>query len=354
MELEVIGIKVTAVVLIFLTCFIGALLPVKLTKCFGNQNQFLSWANCVGAGILLGASWCHLMSDAETTDSGAESPLGHTGNHFLVGLGFLGSFVLEKVLFELPHEHVGSVSAESGHSHLSKSSLEESQEPIITEDDDKSINLEMKEVITTPSEEKLIQPESELSESSSSSEDLEESEDHHHEHEHKEHQVKQDSHSHGASQLKKIPYMLFVVLSLETFISGSALGVQQKRSKVLVTFIAIVTHIWAEAFTLSACLLKAKVSDSNIIKSMLAFSSLGPVSIAVGIILANILSGAVIDIISSVLVSLAAGTFVYVAIVEILMEEFEKHESKRYKFALVFIGYSFMAALAFAFEYLGE
>lgn len=45
-------------------------------------------------------------------------------------------------------------------------------------------------------------------------------------------------------------YILLTVLSLESFISGSALGVSQTYMKVFVLLTAILTHIWAESFAL--------------------------------------------------------------------------------------------------------
>lgn len=61
-------------------------------------------------------------------------------------------------------------------------------------------------------------------------------------HEHKE--------GHGTSS-----YVLFGVLALESFMSGSALGVSNTSMGVLVVFIAIVTHLWAEAFALCILIL---------------------------------------------------------------------------------------------------
>ncbi len=51
-------------------------------------------------------------------------------------------------------------------------------------------------------------------------------------------------------------------------------------------------------------------------------------------------------IISSLLISFAAGTFLYVAIVEIITEEFENPANKWTKLNLLLIGYAFMSALA--------
>eukprot|EP01090_Pellita_catalonica_P004924 TRINITY_DN14734_c0_g1_i1.p1 TRINITY_DN14734_c0_g1~~TRINITY_DN14734_c0_g1_i1.p1 ORF type:complete len:247 (-),score=46.52 TRINITY_DN14734_c0_g1_i1:174-914(-) len=158
--------------------------------------------------------------------------------------------------------------------------------------------------------------------------------------------VIQKHHHHG----RKIPYMLFAVLALESFISGSALGVQQTFIKVLVTFIAITTHIWAEAFTLSTAILKSKVSTARTLQVMVGFSMITPVAIIFGMLLATVLTGTVITFVSSFLVSFAAGTFLFVACMEIMAEEFAIPSQRKTKMALVLAGFGFMALLAFIFD----
>lgn len=66
-----------------------------------------------------------------------------------------------------------------------------------------------------------------------------------------------NSHSHSHSGLRETfkkhsaGFILFSVLALESFISGSALGIAGQWLGVVVLLIAILTHIWAEAFALS-------------------------------------------------------------------------------------------------------
>ena len=57
------------------------------------------------------------------------------------------------------------------------------------------------------------------------------------------------------------------------------------------TFLAIVTHIWAEAFTLSTAMLKARVSVTNTVKAMLGFSCITPAAVFLGMGLGQLLEG---------------------------------------------------------------
>jgi len=154
---------------------------------------------------------------------------------------------------------------------------------------------------------------------------------------------------HVLPRKRKIPYMLFVVLGLESAVSGCALGFQNTFMEVLVLCIAIASHIWAEAFTLCTALLKAKVSDGNAFKAMVVYSFITPLSTLLGMVLAIFLTGVFLEVLSSVLIALAAGVFVYVATIEIMAEEFGGTHLRWVKLANLLGGFSFMAALGFVF-----
>lgn len=154
---------------------------------------------------------------------------------------------------------------------------------------------------------------------------------------------------HVLPRKRKIPYMLFIVLGMESAVSGCALGFQKTLLDVLVLFIAIASHIWAEAFTLCTALLKAKVSDGTAFKAMLGFSFITPLSTLLGLVLAIFLDTDGVDITSSILIALAAGVFVYVATIEIMAEEFNGSHLKWTKLAYMLAGFLFMTLLGFVF-----
>jgi hypothetical protein len=83
--------------------------------------------------------------------------------------------------------------------------------------------------------------------------------------------------------------MLYTVLALESAVSGLfcificntgaihrhhlsglALGFQASAFDVFILFLAIITHIWAEAFTISTAILKTKLPDTSVIKCVLS------------------------------------------------------------------------------------
>ncbi len=82
---------------------------------------------------------------------------------------------------------------------------------------------------------------------------------------------------------------------------------------------------------------------------MFLYSFLTPFAIFVGLMLGKVLSGHFILIVSSFLISFAAGTFIYVANMEIMAEEFASPENKWQKLALLLAGFVFMSGLGFVF-----
>ena len=140
---------------------------------------------------------------------------------------------------------------------------------------------------------------------------------------------------------------MLIVLSLESLLSGSALGVASNYVSALVVFIAIVAHIWAGAFALCASFLKSALTDRQIYKLLTIFCSITPVGILCGIALRHDLEGHIVHEVTAVLMAFAAGTFLYVGIIEMLHEELSKKETpnKLIKIGLVLAGFGFMAII---------
>ena len=142
-----------------------------------------------------------------------------------------------------------------------------------------------------------------------------------------------------------------MILGIESVTSGSALGVEDTFTKCLAVFFAIVTHIWAESFTLCVAILKSGRKEKETLISMAFYSTITPIGVFIGALLFSFLSGTVANYISMILESFAAGSFLYVAITEIMTEEFEGPPSslQTQKLACVLVGYIFMSVLAIVF-----
>lgn len=366
----VLGFQVGCMAAIFVTCFLGALLPIQFTRWFKDQGKVLSYANCLGGGILLGASYVHLMSDAEEEATIVSSSFGH----FIVAVGFLVSFILERILFDHDdshghggHDHIVRVEDHQTDANLdtftSKAEGDDTTETITTGQPEVELGLLQTDTDERSPEHEEVELHGEDGGGEGGHKKEKKKKGHHHHHGHKhehEHGEHEADHEYRFSHLEadhhhdhiihtqkraKVPYMLFVVLGLESAISGSALGVQSTLMKTFVTFLAIVTHIWAEAFTLSTAMLKARVSVTNTVKAMLGFSCITPAAVFLGMGLGQLLEASGVAVVSSILVSFAAGTFVYVAAMEIMTEEFSNPHHKWTKLSLLLSGFAFMSVL---------
>jgi len=336
--------KLISVVAIYGVAFLGGLIPIKLTHWF-SEAKTLSYANCLSGGILFGAALIHLLYDAEfkTEQYHFDYPIAH----LFCGAGFLAAFMLEKIAFSHNHEHSKLEETDKKNKSDPKESLSHNLHSSTPHYNQQKLDLgtartpnsnELDSLTDQDGVKQVAEEEEEIS--------LDFTEETIHPDHSKENSA-EHSHSHNADENPaKTAYILFAVLSLESAISGSALGVANDTLGAIVLFVAIITHIWAESFALCANLLKAKVALKRILLMIGIFSGVTPIGIFVGMILKTILSGYVAVLISSSLIAFAAGTFLYVAAVEVVAEEFENGQNKWTKLNLLLIGFAFMSALA--------
>ena len=118
--------------------------------------------------------------------------------------------------------------------------------------------------------------------------------------------------------------ILFLILSIHSVITGFALGIEAQGVAALALLIAVLAHKGTATFALG---LKVRpVSDSSMQFNlrMLAFSLTTPLGVLVGLGLLNRLSATQAPMMEGIFDAIAAGTFIYVAIFEILSPEFDR------------------------------
>lgn len=139
--------------------------------------------------------------------------------------------------------------------------------------------------------------------------------------------------------------ILFLALSFHGLMEGIALGAMtDSGDKTLLTiFIAIIAHKGLEAFSLGTSLTRSQVSNVSYWVFLLSFSLMTTVGIAIGMILS---AGLDDSLVSNVCVALASGTFIYVAIMEVIMKELAIKVDIAAKLALLLLGFGLMSVLA--------
>lgn len=151
----------------------------------------------------------------------------------------------------------------------------------------------------------------------------------------------------GASTRTAIyPYVLTIVLSLHSIIAGYALGAGSTFQLVFVIFAAEGSHKFSAAFALGVGLVRSGIAKARALRILLLFASMTPLGIVLGAFARSRIGGDTATIVSGMVDALTAGTFLYIAIVDILEEEFATREGRWAKFAMLLCGLVLMGLLA--------
>jgi solute carrier family 39 (zinc transporter), member 1/2/3 len=152
--------------------------------------------------------------------------------------------------------------------------------------------------------------------------------------------------SENATKDASSSYVLILILSIHSIIVGVAFGTEELMKQSIVIAIAVLAHKGSAAFALGVSMLKSKMETGRIIKLIVMFSLMTPLGILSGVLIANALSGKAAQFSIAVFDALAAGTFLYVAIMDIFNEEFEEKKHTFLKLILAVSGLLLMALLA--------
>lgn len=141
-------------------------------------------------------------------------------------------------------------------------------------------------------------------------------------------------------------YALIVILSVHSMLAGAALGAEDNVTGSFVIFLAIVAHKGAAGFALMLDFQRAGFARAKSMRMLLFFASMTPLGILVGTGLNQMLHHRSGELFEGLFDTLAAGTFLYVAIVEIIGKEFSDRNAVVLKFVALCLGLTIMALIA--------
>jgi zinc transporter 1/2/3 len=142
------------------------------------------------------------------------------------------------------------------------------------------------------------------------------------------------------------PFMLTLVLSVHSVIAGATLGLEKSLVSSLVIFIAIISHKGCAAFALGVSLREAGFPRPRMIGIIALFSCMTPLGIILGSLFSTMLKGKAAYGVEAIFDGLAAGTFLYIAILDIMVEVFHESENRWNHFILMALGFAIMALIA--------
>jgi len=369
--MDSLALKFLWLLILFVITVIFGALPSFLLPYFKNDAQrvrILSLCNSFAGGVFLGGGFVHLLPEAtnQMNEVGL-SLLGLPLSYVLCVCGFMVVFLIEKVLFlqdqatsevELSSLNAHSNSHSNGHEHKHKASRKNSHDedsllrsavesPIVRRG---SVS-EAADTATVQLEEGTYADMSSVQRKSHNSHTIEVSS-----------EAVEHDHTHGMFNEENhkspyLPYILMIVLSIHSIIAGVAIGVNSSNSLINTLGIAIVSHKWTESFAFGVSLLKflptaAETStpsegitlsprrrNAKMLKMMAAYSCMVPLGIVIGSILSIILQGRAAAVIEALVGGVASGTFIYIALVDILLAEFESAKDKYWKYLLCIVGF---------------
>jgi zinc transporter 1/2/3 len=140
--------------------------------------------------------------------------------------------------------------------------------------------------------------------------------------------------------------ILLLVLSVHSIILGLALGAQKSVVVALAIFIAIMAHKSMAGFALGVNYRRAGASLRGTIPAAALFASMTPIGILTGTGLNALISPSGQQLFEAIFNSLGAGTFLYIATLDIIRTEFELPGDNWQKWLLAAGGFSIMSVLA--------
>jgi zinc transporter 1/2/3 len=142
------------------------------------------------------------------------------------------------------------------------------------------------------------------------------------------------------------PYLLLIVLSAHSVIAGASLGLQTSGSAFLMILLAILAHKGFAAFSLGVSFMRGGLARQSYRRLLLFFACTTPVGLLLGTLASSALSGTAALWFEAVFDSLAAGTFLYVATMDLMHDVFEEVSIRARKYAASCVGFGLMSMLA--------
>ena len=310
---------VLSIVALSLVC---SLLPLLLKKVNPRtQQRTLSLSNSFAGGVFLAGGFVHLLTEANemVDDLGwSEYPVGG----ILSVVGFLTVFFIEQVVL-----------AKLGHNHSHSTGPEESNHHTDTPLEASPVELEPFELEVLPNKESP-------NESSPRSQ----------------RQPKTDANTSEPTitperrRYSFVSIALVVILSAHSFFTGATMGAQRDLTSTTEIFFTVITHKWIESFALGTNLVRNGESIASVLQLALVYSITLPAGVLCGAIVVVLLSEHFAEVATMLATGFGSGSFIYIAIVDILVLEFTPHADKMVKFAIVSAGFICVTAIFVAFD----
>ena len=144
----------------------------------------------------------------------------------------------------------------------------------------------------------------------------------------------------------RYPYTLLLTLSVHSVLAGIALGAQESLGGAFFIFLAIIAHKSTAAFSLGVSLARSSTALGRSRRLVLIFATTTPMGIVLGVLAGRMLRDIAGGYFDATFLALAAGTFLYIAAVDIIQDEFLKAGGRLAKWLWAAAAVALMALLS--------
>jgi len=141
-------------------------------------------------------------------------------------------------------------------------------------------------------------------------------------------------------------YLLLAGLSIHSLLEGLALGAQRSVAAAAALFVAVLAHKLTDGFALGVSLARVHAARAHARNLVTAFSLTTPLGIAFGALASSAMDSAHAAMLDATLTALAAGTFIYLAGLEIISTPFSHGEHAFANWCFASAGLAVTALLA--------
>ena len=142
------------------------------------------------------------------------------------------------------------------------------------------------------------------------------------------------------------PYLLMLTLSIHSVITGIALGLEDHIVSAAAIILAVLAHKSTAAMALAISFNRESIPQNRTRNLLWMFYLMTPLGVVMGTFWSTLLEGWEEALFEGIFDALAAGTFLYIAIVDILTEEFLSGHHRWSLFIATILGFAIMALVA--------
>jgi zinc transporter ZupT len=142
------------------------------------------------------------------------------------------------------------------------------------------------------------------------------------------------------------PYLIMIVLGVHSIIAGIALGLEPTVSASLLLLFAIIAHRIFAAFALGISFVEASFERAKYNKLVTLYVLFVPIGVFLGISLSGLLTSNGVILAEGIVDAIAAGTFIYVGLLGMVVSVFSDAKNIWGKFFLLCLGFALMAVIA--------